>query len=679
MNWRHWRKRIRGSWRSALAGAALCVLLGTFLLISRVGELSYDLLFLPGLHREAAPEELVIIDMDDRSFEELSQTSIKHWDRNLHANIVDKLTEDGARLVIFDILFIEPGLPSANTNFARAMRKNGKVVLAGSMDAKMRLEFEGKVSVLPLQEFLDAAAAWGIAETRSPKGATVRQYILGSEHQPSMPWAAARLAGAGVGKAPGSAPPDTWLNFYGPAGTLNRFSYCDVTNQPPGFFRGKYVFIGHRPKTLKAFEEADAFPTPYTRWPDGELFPGVEIGATAFLNFLRDDGLVALDGRKQFVLILCGGVVMGGLLGLLRPVPAIAVALLAILLCFVGAIELAKKKAWFSWTIIAFAQVPCALGWSLRNQFFRLHREKEKLEWTLAEATKREEASKSMPPPKAAPAGLAIPDHTMVRRVGKGAYGEVWLARNAIGAYHAVKIVQRRNFPADEPYEREFRGIQKFMPISRSHPGLVHVLHVGRNDEVGFFFCIMEAGDDVASGQQINPDIYRPKTLSSEMEQRGRLSPEESLELGLALSNALDHLHRQKLIHRDIKPGNIIYVHSAPKFADIGLVTDIRSEGRDVSYLGTEGYIAPEGPGTASADVYALGKVLYEACMGRDRCLFPEVPTAILEQPSDTLVRRLNEVIFKACENAANERYQSAAELHTDLLKLIHLLRKKSS
>jgi len=147
--------------------------------------------------------------------------------------------------------------------------------------------------------------------------------------------------------------------------------------------------------------------------------------------------------------------------------------------------------------------------------------------------------------------------------------------------------------------------------------------------------------------------------------------------LSLALTLALDHLHQQKLIHRDIKPANIIYVNDAPKFADIGLVTDIRGDGRDVSYLGTEGYIAPEGPGTASADVYALGKVLYEACMGRDRCLFPELPTAILEQPSETLVRRLNQVIFKACEIAANERYQSAAEMHADLLKLQPLANRR--
>jgi serine/threonine protein kinase len=196
---------------------------------------------------------------------------------------------------------------------------------------------------------------------------------------------------------------------------------------------------------------------------------------------------------------------------------------------------------------------------------------------------------------------------------------------------------------------------------------------VGRNDPEGFFFYIMEVCDDASSGQRIDPEHYSPKTLATELEWRGKLSPEECLRLGLALSLALEHLHQQQLIHRDIKPGNIIYVNGAPKFADIGLVTDIRAEGREVSCLGTEGYIPPEGPGTAAADIYALGKVLYEASMGRDRRLFPEVPTAILEQPSDALARQLNDVICKACETDPQHRYRSAMELHAGLLRLQNL------
>jgi hypothetical protein len=432
-----------------------------------------------------------------------------------------------------------------------------------------------------------------------------------------------------------------------------------------GCFSNKFVFVGARPTTLKAQDEADQFRTPYSLWR-GEFTPGVEIGATAFLNLLRNDGLRRLGGWKEWLLVLVAGALFGGTLGLLRPIWAVGLALFGALVMLVLALQGARHHVWFPWTVVAFAQIPAALGWSLRCHFHRLKFEKDVLERTLVETARITEAAAA----KAKASGLVIPDHTLLRCVGKGAYGEVWLARNAIGIFHAVKIVRRRDFPSDEPYGREFKGIQKFMPISRSHAGFVHVLHVGRNDPTGFFFYIMEAADDQSSGQRVDPERYSPKTLASELTWRGNLQPEECLQLGLALALALEHLHQHHLVHRDIKPGNIIYVNGAPKFADIGLVTEQRSEAKDVSLVGTEGYISSEGSGTPAADVYALGKVLYEACMGRDRKLFPEVSTAVLEQPENALVRRLNEVICKACETNVAERYGSAKELHAALRKL---------
>jgi eukaryotic-like serine/threonine-protein kinase len=84
-----------------------------------------------------------------------------------------------------------------------------------------------------------------------------------------------------------------------------------------------------------------------------------------------------------------------------------------------------------------------------------------------------------------------VPDHEMLRCIGQGSYGEVWLARSVMGAYRAVKIVRRSAFDHDRPYEREFAGIKKFEPVSRSDDGLVDVLHVGRDDAAGCFYCIM--------------------------------------------------------------------------------------------------------------------------------------------------------------------------------------------
>ncbi|MFR4417983.1 MAG: hypothetical protein ACLT8E_11765 [Akkermansia sp.] len=72
-----------------------------------------------------------------------------------------------------------------------------------------------------------------------------------------------------------------------------------------------------------------------------------------------------------------------------------------------------------------------------------------------------------------------------VRQIG-GAYGEVWLARSLTGAWRAVKIVWREDFEDERTFNREFEGILQYEPIARNHPGLVHILHVG-NDQDSIF------------------------------------------------------------------------------------------------------------------------------------------------------------------------------------------------
>src|SRR5215831_17303864 len=161
-----------------------------------------------------------------------------------------------------------------------------------------------------------------------------------------------------------------------------------------------------------------------------------------------------------------------------------------------------------------------------------------------------------------------IPEHELVRTIASGAYGQVWLARNRLGVYRAVKIVHRASFDHERPFEREFAGIKAFEPISRSHEGLVDLLQVGRDDAAGYFYYVMELADDEnaecrlenAEGGPVLPDprTYSPRTLRSDLKRRGRLPLEECIRIGLSLTEALAHLHRQKLVHRDIKPSNII-------------------------------------------------------------------------------------------------------------------------
>ncbi len=118
---------------------------------------------------------------------------------------------------------------------------------------------------------------------------------------------------------------------------------------------------------------------------------------------------------------------------------------------------------------------------------------------------------------------------------------------------------------------------------------------------------------------------YHPRTLKHDLQTRGRLPLTECLQIGRALTTALEHLHGHGLVHRDIKPSNVIFVNGVPKLADIGLVANIDAT---MSFVGTAGYVPPEGPGKPTGDIYSLGKLLYEISVGRDTAAFPELPTA---------------------------------------------------
>src|SRR5436190_20273257 len=136
-----------------------------------------------------------------------------------------------------------------------------------------------------------------------------------------------------------------------------------------------------------------------------------------------------------------------------------------------------------------------------------------------------------------------IRDHHLLRCIGEGAYGAVWLAKSVMGTFRAVKVVYRDNFKDERPYEREFTGIQKFEPISRSNEGFVDILQVGRNDQAGYFYYVMELADNSNAERGVQnaelthdtsplaPNSYVPKTLSIELKQRGRLPYEECLQL----------------------------------------------------------------------------------------------------------------------------------------------------
>lgn len=261
-----------------------------------------------------------------------------------------------------------------------------------------------------------------------------------------------------------------------------------------------------------------------------------------------------------------------------------------------------------------------------------------------------------------------VPDHEIIRIIGKGAYGEVWLGRSLTGAYRAVKVVWREDFADDALFAQEFEGILNYEPIARDIIGLVHILHVGKHGgDNPYYYYVMELADDAYTGIHLDPDGYTPRTLQSDIRLYGKraMPLDYVLEVGCQLSRALEALHAEGLTHRDVKPANIIFVNGRAKLADAGLVSTSNRR----AFVGTEGYIPPEGPGSPRADVYALAKVLYEMVTGMDRLHFPALPDDLPEGTSHRRWIQFNRLICRAAEPNLSKGSITTAQAFADYLE----------
>jgi len=254
--------------------------------------------------------------------------------------------------------------------------------------------------------------------------------------------------------------------------------------------------------------------------------------------------------------------------------------------------------------------------------------------------------------------------------VGSGAFGKVWIVRNAIGQWQALKAVYASNFKDRSPYEAEFKGLQRYKPVSEKHPGLLRIELVSKMKAEGYFYYVMELGDAQSPGWEKQPQLYKPRDLENLRKQtpERRLPVAESVRIISVLADALNFLHQQKLTHRDIKPQNVIFVNGRPKLADIGLVADVRPVEEINTIVGTPGYMPPppEQPGTPQADIFALGMVLYVISSGYDPGLFPDISTRLME-PIHPDYARVNAIVLKACQPDLAKRYQTTAEMLAEL------------
>ena len=251
----------------------------------------------------------------------------------------------------------------------------------------------------------------------------------------------------------------------------------------------------------------------------------------------------------------------------------------------------------------------------------------------------------------------------LLREIGRGAYGVVYLAKGAGGEKAAVKVCRRGDMPA-ELYEREARGAKLYASIP-STAGLVQAYGLAE-EPWGFYFAMALADDEFGRDAPADAD-YRPKTLAAVIDGEKALPLGECVKLGIALAKGLAELQRRHFLHRDIKPGNVIYVGGEPVLSDPGLVVE---EAVAVSTVGTPGYVPPERKFTSSAsDVYSLGMTLKAASFGRRIEDLGKGPA--LE--ADTGAKHFPawwRILNKATDSTPSRRYQSAKALIKDLKSL---------
>lgn len=257
--------------------------------------------------------------------------------------------------------------------------------------------------------------------------------------------------------------------------------------------------------------------------------------------------------------------------------------------------------------------------------------------------------------------------YEIIRNIGEGGMANVYLAYDTILDREVAVKILRGDLANDEKFVRRFQR-EAISASSLNHPNIVAMYDVGEDD--GKYFIVME--------------YIKGQTLKSLIKRRGALTLPEVIDIMLQLTSGIAHAHESYIIHRDVKPQNVLILEDGTvKITDFGIATALNSNEltQTNSVMGSVHYLPPEqanGNGsTIKSDIYSLGILMFELLTGKLPFKGENAVEIAIKQMRDTIpsVVDVNEdipqsienVILKACAKNPKNRYNSALEMHEDI------------
>lgn len=267
--------------------------------------------------------------------------------------------------------------------------------------------------------------------------------------------------------------------------------------------------------------------------------------------------------------------------------------------------------------------------------------------------------------------GQQIGSYTLIRKLGRGGFGEVWLAERR-SQFLAKKVAIK--LPHEE--QVDFEAIRREAEIWEKASGHPNVLP------------IIDA--DIYDGQVIIVSEYADGgSLADKLKTEGKFSPKQAVEMTVGILNGLEFLHNKKIIHRDIKPQNVLLQGETPRLADFGISRAMNTSTFSSVVVGTDAYMSPEafdGKRNVQTDIWSVGIVLYQLLKGA--LPFPQehqserifaILTKDFAPLPENISSDLKSVLEKALAKNPTSRYQSAAAMRTDLQNAVVRLSQSST